>query len=106
MGITDSSFRKQILVVSFILAIAGRGGAKSTTSGSSPVSIKLKQSTATVVPGQTPQFTATVTGTDNTAVTWTVATFETAVANTKILIAAARDAGVKRRRAPKHRKSV
>ena len=72
MEITDSSFAKKIVVLSFILPIAGCGGAKSNTSGSSQVSIKLNQSTATVVPGQTQQFTATVTGTDNTAVTWTV----------------------------------
>ena len=72
MGITDSSFTKQIIVLSFILPIAACGGAKSTTSGSSQVSIKLNQATATVVPGQTQQFTATVTGTGNTAVTWSV----------------------------------
>ncbi|HEV2395746.1 MAG TPA: Ig-like domain-containing protein [Candidatus Sulfotelmatobacter sp.] len=39
---------------------------------SQQVSIKLNQSTATLAPGQTAQFTATVTGTTNTAVTWTV----------------------------------
>jgi hypothetical protein len=72
MGITDSSFAQRILVLSLMLPIAGCGGAKSTTSGSSQVSIKLNQSTATLVPGQTQQFTATVTGTDNTALTWKV----------------------------------
>src|SRR5215472_16375605 len=72
MGITDSSFTKQILVLSFILPIVSCGGGKSGTSGLSQVSIKLNQATATVVPGQTQQFTATVTGTDNTAVTWNV----------------------------------
>jgi hypothetical protein len=73
MGISDSSFAKRIFVLSFILPIASCGGAKSNTSGStSQVGIKLNLATATVVPGQTQQFTATVTGTDNTAVTWNV----------------------------------
>lgn len=72
MGIADSSFRTRVFVLSFILPVAGCGGAKSNTSGSSQVSIKLNQATATLVPGQTQQFTATVTGTDNTGVTWNV----------------------------------
>lgn len=72
MEITDSSFAKRILVLSFVLPIASCGGAKSSTSGSSQVSIKLNQATATVIPGQTQQFTATVTGSDNTAATWNV----------------------------------
>ncbi len=67
------SFTKQILVLSLVLPVVGCGGAKSG-SGTPPqqVSIQLSQSTATLVPGATQQFTATVTGTDNTAVTWAV----------------------------------
>ena len=74
MEATDSSFAKHILVLSFILPIAACGGGNSVSPGSrsQQISIKLNQSTATVVPSQTQQFTATVTGTNNTAVTWNV----------------------------------
>lgn len=64
---------KQLLVLSTILPIAGCGGVKAGSSSSTQqVSIQLNQTTATLVPGATQQFTATVSGSDNTAVTWTV----------------------------------
>jgi len=42
------------------------------TSGASTVQVGISPSSATVTTGQTQQFTATVTGTTNTAVTWSV----------------------------------
>ena len=45
---------------------------KAGSSSTQQVSIQLNESTASLSPGGTQQFTATVSGSDNTAVTWTV----------------------------------
>lgn len=70
----SSCFAKCLLAVSVALSLAGCGGGNSSTSHSSSqqISVHLNQSTANLFPGATQQFTATVTGTTNTAVTWTV----------------------------------
>jgi Big-like domain-containing protein len=52
--------------------MAGCAGVQSGSTPPPTVGIQLNQSTATLAPGGTQQFTATVTGSDNTAVTWTV----------------------------------
>jgi hypothetical protein len=51
------------------VADPSRSGSASVTI--QPVQIQINPTTATMQPGQTKQFTATVTGTSNTAVTWT-----------------------------------
>ncbi len=66
------SLTKFILVLSVVLPVAGCGGGKAGSSSTQQVSIQLNQATATLAPGGTQQFTATVSGSDNTAVTWTV----------------------------------
>ena len=66
------SLSKYILVLSVVLPVAGCGGVKAGSSSTQQVSIQLNQATATLAPGATQQFTATVSGSDNTAVTWTV----------------------------------
>lgn len=70
----SSCFAKCLLVVSVALPLAACGGGNSSTSHSSSqqISVHLNQSTANLFPGATQQFSATVTGTSNTAVTWTV----------------------------------
>lgn len=70
----SSCFSKCLLVMSVALPLAGCGGGNSSTSHSSSqqISVHLNQSTANLFPGATQQFSATVTGTSNTAVTWTV----------------------------------
>ena len=55
------------LVILSFLASCGGGGTTTT-----PITIMVTPASATVSPGQTKQFTAVVTGTTNTAVTWKV----------------------------------
>jgi len=72
MSTPGFSRTKHFLVLSIILPIAGCSGVKAGSSSTQQVSIQLNQTTATLAPGGTQQFTATVSGSDNTAVTWTV----------------------------------
>jgi hypothetical protein len=71
MSTADSSFSKHLSLafLAFLLSAVGCGGAKMAPT---PVSIQLNQTTATIAAGTTQQFTASVTGTTNTAVTWSV----------------------------------
>src|ERR1700686_2719051 len=62
---------KGLLFLSIILFINACGGG-STTTPSSTISVTVTASKSTVVVGQTVTFTAAVTGTSNTAVTWSV----------------------------------
>jgi len=64
------------VVILLAFAAAGCGGGSSSSSSSNPpssnVSVAISPSSQTVGYGATEQFTATVTGTTNTAVTWRV----------------------------------
>lgn len=77
MSTPACSFLKQLVVLSSILPFIGCGGMKSTD-GTTPapqtqlVSVQLSESSVTVQPGATHQFTAVVRGLSNTAVTWSV----------------------------------
>ena len=59
------------LIVLLTLAWAGCGGGKSSTT-STTVAVTISPTTASIAGGATQQFTATVTPTTNTAVTWQV----------------------------------
>lgn len=60
-------------VLGIALAFAGCGGGSSSSSSNPPdVSVALDQSAVTLQPGSQQQFTATVRGTSNTAVMWSV----------------------------------
>ena len=72
MRTPGSSLSKYILVLSVVLPLAGCAGVKAGSSSTQQISIQLNQTTATLAPGGTQQFTATVSGSDNAAVTWTV----------------------------------
>jgi hypothetical protein len=61
-----------LFFLSIILISSGCGGGSSTTPPSSPIAVMVSAPRSTVVVGQTLTFTATVTGTTNTAVTWSV----------------------------------
>ena len=78
MADPELSFSKcpplQCLGLCLLLSFVGCGGTGSSTPPPTQVSIQLNQSSATVVPGATVQFTAQISGTSNTAVTWTVDT--------------------------------
>ena len=58
------------IVVTFALGCGGGSGGSSAPSG--PISISVSPTTITVPANQSQQFAANVTGTSNTAVTWTV----------------------------------
>jgi len=64
------------LVLVLLLAPAlGCGGLKKsppTTNSSGPINVQLSPTTSTLQPGAQQQFTATVSGSENTAVTWSV----------------------------------
>lgn len=59
-------------LLAFVLAGCGSGSSSSPTPPPSTVSIAISPTSASVGYSATQQFTATVTGTSNTAVTWTV----------------------------------
>ena len=59
------------LVVSMAVIWSGCGGGKSSTT-TTTVSVTISPTTASIAGGGTQQFTATVTGSTNTAVTWAV----------------------------------
>src|SRR5215831_17913455 len=71
MSTTDSSFSKH-LPLAFLAFVLPTMGCASTKMAPTPVSIQLNQTTATIAAGTTQQFSASVTGTTNTAVTWSV----------------------------------
>ncbi|HVI07922.1 MAG TPA: hypothetical protein VND65_06470 [Candidatus Binatia bacterium] len=60
--------------MALVLAMAGCGsGSKNSSSGGSqPINVALNQTAVTIATGAPSQFTATVTGTSNTAVSWSV----------------------------------
>ena len=68
--------------LAILIATSGCGGAKSSSSSGSPnpspnpmpasISVSISPASATVAAGGTAQFSATVSGTSNTAVTWSV----------------------------------
>src|SRR5690348_13294698 len=60
-----------IIVLSCLVVFSGCGGGGSSSS-STTVAITISPTTATLSQGQTTQFTATVTNSSNTAVTWQV----------------------------------
>jgi hypothetical protein len=77
MNTAESGFPKRFFILAFILSTISCAGTKTTPSQptSTPpqqVSIQLSQTSATLTAGATQQFTATVTGAGNTAVTWSV----------------------------------
>src|SRR5260370_10859030 len=58
--------------VSFPLLSCGGGGAGAGTPPQPSVSVSVSPSAVTLTPSHTQQFTARVTGTSNTAITWSV----------------------------------
>jgi hypothetical protein len=76
MGVTESSYLKPLLVLAFVLPSVGCGTFRSKSSPASTepqqVSIQLNQTSVNLQTGAQLQFTATVLGTSNTAVTWAV----------------------------------
>src|ERR1700757_4685729 len=79
-GNAESAFSLRLLILAFVLPTVGCGGGngKSTaTQPSSPsstpqITIKLNLFSVSLASGAQQQFTATVQGTSNTAVTWSV----------------------------------
>jgi hypothetical protein len=66
------------LILSFVLLLAGCGGAGTTVSSTPPppaITVQLSVTSISLAPGAQQQFTAVVTGTSNTAVTWSVDDF-------------------------------
>ncbi|HLJ48142.1 MAG TPA: hypothetical protein VKU01_19140 [Bryobacteraceae bacterium] len=66
-GSTAGSFT----VTATSVADPTKSGSASVTITAAPVSVTVSPTSASLQPGQTKQFSATVTGTSNTAVTWT-----------------------------------
>ena len=77
-GNTDSALSKRLLILAFILPAVGCAGGKSTSTQPPPssstqqVTIKLNPSSVSLAAGAQQQFTASIQGTTNTAVTWSV----------------------------------
>ena len=61
-----------VLLLSLSAALTGCSGGIVGGPGSGPIAIQILPTQATLHPNDTQQFTATVTGTSNTAVTWEV----------------------------------
>lgn len=59
-------------LLSFLILLAGCGGSNSSTSPPQSVTVMVSSSSSSALLGNTQQLTATVTGTSNTAVTWSV----------------------------------
>src|SRR5579872_7522101 len=77
MNSTSSKFSRYCFVLGAAITLAGCGssGSGSSNSTSPPpatVSVSLNQTSASVTAGSTVQFSATVQGTSNTSVTWSV----------------------------------
>ena len=77
-GNTECAFSKHLLILAFVLPAVGCGAARTTStqtpspSSTPQVTIKLNLSSVSLAAGAQQQFTATVQGTTNTAVTWSV----------------------------------
>jgi hypothetical protein len=75
-----SSLRAQAIIVIALLGLGSSpvflggcgGGGSSTSTQSQSVTVTVSSTSASVLLGDTQQLTATVTGTSNTALTWTV----------------------------------
>lgn len=75
MNRAESAFSKRFLILAVILptiSCAGPQTGQPTPTSHQQVNIQLSETSATLAAGATQQFTATVTGTSNTAVTWSV----------------------------------
>ena len=76
MDTTESSRYRRVFLLAFVLPLAGCGGTGKSSpppnSSSQQVSVQLSPASASLVPGGQQQFTPTVAGTSNTAVTWSV----------------------------------
>lgn len=78
MDVTESSFPKYLLLLTFVLPSVGCASLKSSTGGNTPppkslnVTIQLNQTKVTVAVGAQQQFSAVVQGTSDTAVNWSV----------------------------------
>ncbi|HWT88166.1 MAG TPA: hypothetical protein VN454_05130, partial [Candidatus Angelobacter sp.] len=68
LAVTFSRAILQFLCIAVAAALAACAGP--TGSVVTPISVQVAPATASVQTGQTQQFTATVSGTTNTAVTW------------------------------------
>src|SRR5436305_11666748 len=74
---TESGLTKGFLLLAFMVPTVACGGGSSTSRTSrypQNVTVKLAPATSSIGPGAQQQFTATVSGTDNQSVTWSVDT--------------------------------
>jgi hypothetical protein len=74
MSKSHFGFSRRWLVLAFVLPGVGCSGIPKpgTTSRSGSIAVQLSQTAVTLAPGAQQQFTATVTGTTNTSVSWSV----------------------------------
>jgi hypothetical protein len=72
LGALEVRVRCRLLILAIILPLAGCGGMKNSTTSTTPVSVQLNQTSVSISTGAQEQFVATVQGTTNTAVTWSV----------------------------------
>src|SRR5208282_3076771 len=81
-----------LIIVADTISLTGAAALGNTCSGTSPlqppVAVSVTPATATLYGGQTQQFTATVTNTSNTAVTWTISPAGTGTINSSGLYTA------------------
>jgi len=88
MGATESSFCKGLLLLAILVPSVGCGGSNKTSppgGHNGPVTVQLAPSSLTLKPGDQQQFTATVTGADNNAVTWSVDSIGLGNSNTGLI---------------------
>ena len=75
MDATESAFCKGFLLVALLAPTVGCAGSRKTvptTNSSGSVTVRLTPSSLTLNPGAQQQFTVTVSGSENTAVSWSV----------------------------------
>lgn len=72
LGALDLRVRRPLLILAIVLPIAGCGGMKNSTTSKTPVGVQLNPTSVSMSTGGQEQFVATVQGTSNTAVTWSV----------------------------------
>lgn len=72
LGVLDIRMRKRFLILAIFLPVVGCGGSKNSTTAPPAVTVQLNQTSVTLSTGAQEQFAATVQGTSNTAVTWSV----------------------------------
>src|SRR5437870_431088 len=77
-AVTSSRLVLQFLLTAVAVALAACAGPGSVVT---PISVQVTPATASVQTGQTQQFTATVSGTTNTAVTWQVSSSSASAAS-------------------------